>query len=287
MEKAPKRFEIQPDEFAQERVSGIRSAIEALQSSYPEIVGCTLYGSLSKGRSRPESDIDMHVFLDVPKACVAQGMLEEEWHEYVSVENIDRSKNEQLDITGLHPDTRLDHTLYKPYKDIVVAELRKYVPELTDEQVKNVSIRPMNMEYIDEVCDTLEQSWKAATQYASEVDALHATGHGDVTVEQLRSMPSWIEQLILPPDLLYQMFHLGVGVGIRPYRDRLLERLYAMGDEGKYIWEVIGTGLERWELALSRGGEQGRVQYPQTLAVAIKKYATTELKEKLGLVQHA
>ena len=62
-----KRFTLSQEEFAQERIAGIKSAVEELKIEHPEIVSLMLFGSLSKGQSREQSDIDGILFVDAEK----------------------------------------------------------------------------------------------------------------------------------------------------------------------------------------------------------------------------
>src|SRR3989344_4502474 len=67
--KLEKRFTIQKDEGVREKVHLLQSVIAEMQKEYPEIVGATLFGSLSSGQASKESDIDAYVFVDYEKAA--------------------------------------------------------------------------------------------------------------------------------------------------------------------------------------------------------------------------
>lgn len=63
-DKTEKRFKLSKDDFAKERIAAIREIFNEVKIDYPEILSFCLFGSLVKGNSKQESDIDMVVFVD-------------------------------------------------------------------------------------------------------------------------------------------------------------------------------------------------------------------------------
>src|SRR4051812_12371483 len=62
--RSPKRFELSREQFAMDRVKAIQGTIDAVKKDCPEILSFALFGSLVKGTTRPESDIDMYIYVD-------------------------------------------------------------------------------------------------------------------------------------------------------------------------------------------------------------------------------
>lgn len=78
-----KRFEISKDPYSRERLRATVDTIKELRVRYPFVVGATLFGSLSKGKSldtqsAEKSDIDVVIFVDDNKAKENFEKLEEE-----------------------------------------------------------------------------------------------------------------------------------------------------------------------------------------------------------------
>jgi predicted nucleotidyltransferase len=72
LSESKKRFKLSPEEFAVERARGIHEAVHELQRSHPEILGMTLFGSLTKGLSRPDSDVDGFIYVDLQRVAEAE-----------------------------------------------------------------------------------------------------------------------------------------------------------------------------------------------------------------------
>lgn len=78
-EPPEKRFKLSGEPFAKERLAKVKTTVDVLKREHPEILSFCLFGSMVKGKAKPESDIDGYLFVDadsVPNAQLASQQLE-------------------------------------------------------------------------------------------------------------------------------------------------------------------------------------------------------------------
>lgn len=255
----PKRFELSREQFARDRVQAIRDTIDFVKKERPEIVSFALFGSLVKGNTRPESDIDMYVFIDADsvqeKHPDEQVVVDKKWNF-----NLDRGEGPRA-VTFRWKDFTIPTR--EGYYEYVVGELTSRVP-LTHEQVKHIHPVPVSEEIIDEMLDDISDSY---TEYPSGIESsivylarqLH---EGDAAKEKTAN--SRIE----PNQLLYSMFFLDAGGGLRKYRRHLIERLSSLGGVGEKIWKDLIRSTEAWEQKLGLLEKTSGKRYPRSLVEA-------------------
>ena len=271
-----KRFTLSQEEFAQERIAGIKSAVEELKIEHPEIVSLMLFGSLSKGQSREQSDIDGILFVDAEKV---------EEMEKIACEHlpvIDYQTNEEdrtdgpipLKIKYARPYFRPD--LYKKYNDIIVNKINEKIPGLKPEQTDHLRSLPISKELLSFIIEQYKASEEAKSAFLAKIQEQISQSQ-DKSKEKILATAKFIEP---KPDSMFKannylggMFHLDVGGGIREYRKFLIDELISMGAVGELIWEDVVKYVEKWEQKVDYKDLPTEVHYPRVLQEAKVVYA--------------
>lgn len=58
-----KRFHLATEQFSKERLDALKQGFEEFQTQHPEVISFSLFGSMSKGYAKPDSDIDGWLFV--------------------------------------------------------------------------------------------------------------------------------------------------------------------------------------------------------------------------------
>ncbi|HLD25573.1 MAG TPA: nucleotidyltransferase domain-containing protein [Candidatus Andersenbacteria bacterium] len=220
-----KRFHLSPESFNQERIQGIKNAMREIKQESPEVLALTMFGSMVKGTARERSDIDGYLFVDADEVA-------KKYPTRDVIETVTENDDYFVSTTYLKPD------IDAIYKSALREKLQKSL-KLSNEQVKDIRIRPISNEIIDKEIANLTEAQKK-----SERPALASSN-------------------------LSAMFHLGVGLEIRPYRHHLIDKLSQMGDSGEKIWkEVIGAT----EINEQNFTYNDKKHYPRSLAEARQTY---------------
>src|SRR5258708_1928851 len=138
-EDTPKRFNLQNENFpevAKQRLRAIKEEVKNLRQEKPEVLSLCMFGSLTTGKSRPDSDIDGYLFIDLDKAAKRKSTLPS---------NITETEIDDLGTpeTLLNDEVSLSYS--QPLRDRLKQDLK-----LSDEQVKHIRSRPISKEIIHE-----------------------------------------------------------------------------------------------------------------------------------------
>lgn len=140
-----KRFHIQHEDWARERVHGIRESLYEIQIENPEVCGYTIFGSLVKGLSRPEtdpdpSDLDIAVFVEADDVESVYG------DNTLTKESVDGFMSIQF-----------SEPVRQYYEESIKASLLKTCNLTTPELVNDVRVYPISRKLIDEEINFLIQ----------------------------------------------------------------------------------------------------------------------------------
>jgi predicted nucleotidyltransferase len=232
--KPPHRYEIQSDTFAAERIRGLKQGCREFLGENSEVISCLLFGSLSKGTSTPESDIDVAVFLDAEKIRGQDIKVSEE-------QEVDDEKG----ITRMVMSVPLEHTIADLYA-FKLSNLVVYYTDPASYQGSHIHTYAISRSLIDEIVRRWESYLQAS---ASKI-------------------------FVLPPGSLYKMFHLQIAGDIEVYRAHFLSKLKERGEVGERMWQETAARLETWEQNIPVEEFPTPVHYPRTLDQAINKYGS-------------
>jgi hypothetical protein len=269
-----KRFTIQSEAFAQNRVEALREAIKELQLEYPEIISATFFGSLSKGKSTPESDIDAVLYIDADIVAEKERAEGKSGEDVIDVVTDATPLSNGLKTQLLSLNVYLRPDLYKKYNKLTQDKILELDPGLTHEQVEHIRSLPMSEKSLVKLLDNLIDSKNLSLNFDRKILEIHK---GDMNKEELLKTAVVVggepDKLILTPTLLLgSMFHMDVGGGIRKYRKILLDKLSEAGPAGEEIWRDIIKYTERWEQKVEYTDLPTTVRYPRRLAEAVEVY---------------
>lgn len=231
-----KRFSFSPEKFERDKRTGIQKAIEALQKKYPEILGMTLFGSLTKRESSKSSrDIDEYVFLDPYKVAKKENKKIEEiiFYPYINAVGI---------LNGKAFNPRFTDEIDQRYKTEIRQKLLQNNPELTHSQMEHLWVFPISEAIVNNFID-------------SNIDEQY-----------------YLEDAIFSG--LFHL-RVGQGKEIQKYRKMIIDKLYSLGQRGEEIWNRIIHAVALAEQDTRVEGTETRVQkthYPQTIEAARRVY---------------
>lgn len=299
-----KRFLLSEEDFAKERLRGVKEVVSEIKKDNPEVLSFCMFGSMVKGAAKPESDIDGYLFVDADlvaekqasrKGKKEQGIIEdhdvEGWglttafSEKISEEygeKFDKALQEKLELSP----KQTEHVLVLPISEGII-----------DSHIQDLSSQAgVWEEYEEKRCQWRERREEAETEakakepkgamdfYAKMAKVIAAIRrHEDDPVDDATRQSLIQEDIdiasgappkpeaVLASRNLFGMFHLDVGGGIRKYRDCFLSKLQGMGPRGERIWHEVAKNLEAFEQALQL--DIGK-RYPRTLEEAIDVYGT-------------
>ena len=263
----PKRFQLSGEKFAKERMATVKEVVKSLQSKHPEVLSLCMFGSMTTGTARPESDIDGYLFVDVTKSAAARKTSPDA---IIETQKSDHSRTPTAYFTE---EVAADYTL--PIRDALKSKLG-----LSDEHVEHIRSRPISREIIDQQVNSVVGQIQELEKYKlamAERELNDPFDKPDSTPEEIQAY--WDNRPEHPPfpDVgtnLSAMFHLETGGGIREYRQYLLDKLGGLGETGEKVWRVVIERTEAMEQHLRTGTE---VNYPRSLEKAREVYgASTE-----------
>lgn len=268
-----KRFHIQPEVFAHERIKAIREAVEELKIQHPEILSLNLFGSLVKGKTKQESDIDAFVYIDTDLIPQKQG----ETPVYVIAEHQEPLDVNELNIQRIDMGMHLRPDLYDLYGEMFPKKIKEKIPDLTERQLEHIVALPMAKESLNILLDRLIESRKAELAFWKEIEKINPNIK---TREAFIKMAKQHAEIKIPKGIveisdrnLANMFLLEVGGGIRKYRKILIDRLLHEGEVGEKIWNEMIMHVETWEQKVGYKDLPTQVHYPRTLVEAKRAYA--------------
>jgi predicted nucleotidyltransferase len=261
----PKRFQLSSEPFAQRRVEGIKRALESIQEERPEVLSFTLLGSLVKGNTREDSDIDMHVYIDADKISTQEGtetLIEDRKFDFKT------KKGEEFQAGTFHW-KELSDEIRAEYLEYIRSKLKAELPELKATQLLHIFPLPLSESILEEMLDELVNSYKKYPQ-GTDDETFHLGVQEIKRGEAAQKETSFSRYE--PNQSLYGMFFLDAGGGIRPYRKFLIDRLYKEGEVGEQIWKNLISSTEGWEQRRNFHDGPSDKRYPRTLGEARKVY---------------
>lgn len=264
-----KRFTFSKEPFAQERIAGIKTAIDTIKAEHPEVLSFSMFGSMTKGTATERSDIDGYLFVDADMAASK--------HQSPNV-----VEEQQRDDEGFHSrETYLQNPIQSEYESMIRDRLKSTLG-LTDEQVEHIRIRPISQKIIDARVQEMNE-WatqrisrdKARNERNKEIDAyLDGGGHiWDSNMPQELSFPPL--DYFSPSSNLTEMFHLQVGKGLEQYKAYLIGKLSNMGEAGERIWHEIMSSTRMMEVSKRNTRGNTGIRFPKTLEEARRVYGST------------
>lgn len=257
-DETEKRFILSKEKFAKERIEAVKESLSKLKEDDPSILSFCMYGSMVKGTTKPESDIDGFLFVDADLSAEEH----QQHDENLTEDEESKSKIETFFIEKINAQytEKLHETL-------------KSQANLTEEQVAHAKIRPITEEIIDRHINFIANGLQNEREYKKQYDEWDKNLDSKTTDfnkldEYLKARPEYPEP-ISPSTTLAGMFHLEIGGGIRKYRDILISKLESMEQDGEKIWQEIIKSTEMFEQNLSSDTEK---KYPRTLDEAKKIY---------------
>ena len=259
------RFVLPREESLRRRLGLVKTALNLLQSSHPEVIGMTLYGSMVTGGAIESSDIDGFVFVE--ESTVVPSLTEEDW-QWAEEEQKEykRKRPEWSTSRGVsRVDLAVTHRYRSIFDDVLTTQ------GLTEEQIKDIRIRVISDEIIREEVNNAILSEKEFLKYRED------TAAWDKLREELpyEQWPSWDERPEFP-DLNFidwkisALFHLEIGRGLKHYRTEVVRRLKEAGGIGELVWKQIISRTADLERHM-RGSYYPHL-YPATLDEAISYY---------------
>lgn len=268
--ESSKRFVISKDEFARERVHALQAAFKEMQAAYPEATALSLFGSLVKGTANEKSDIDAMLVIDPEKIR----SLDDAGDDKPAV------RFNRYDFHLIRGNVRYESMFHWPrlrkdledtYKRIFSEKIRDILPTLTDEQLKDIHITPLNEELMRKMLDEVIDSYR---KYPDGVKERYIRfGHEIKSGEE--ELPGDIR--LEPNHILYMLFHVDVGGGLPVYRRMILDRLSSEGALGEKIWHRLISSTEAWEQHKDHADDlPTNKRYPRTLAEAQRMYGRSD-----------
>lgn len=240
-EATDKRFALNREPFAKERLATVRSEITKLKETYPEAVGFTMFGSMVRGRATEASDIDGYIFVD---AEIAQ-----------------QRHPDDVIFEDLNGETRLVPSMEAGYAQGLRAALESQ-HGFTPEQSQEIRVLPISKQLIDQELEALTQNIQAYEEYRNAQQAYWDSG--------MQGEAPQAPETPLVPTNLYGLFHLEVGQGLKPMREHLIQNLQQKGEIGQKVWEEIIRNTENME----RGRDAEKANYPVSLESAQQLYGS-------------
>lgn len=260
----PKRFVLPEQDFAKNRLAIVHQEVKQFQKEHPEVLSLCLFGSLTTGHSRPESDIDGYLFVDAEQIAAAGNI-----DQSSILKTIHTEYYESASPTTYFTEPVVAKYTY-PFRERLKSKLG-----LTDEQVKHVRSRPISKDIIDQHVEKIVDQINALKKYRENIEEWELNDPHDnqaSTPEDIEAY--WKYQPKHPPfptsaTNLSAMFHLDLGGGITKYRQYLIEKLTQMEEVGQQVWTTIIEDTEMMEQHLDTNTE---IHYPRTLADAYQTY---------------
>lgn len=256
-----KRFILSKEEFAERRIETVKGVVKELKQKHPEILSLCMFGSMTTGNARLESDIDGYLFVDAD----------------VVAKKLGRKEDDILDKTEANVEYfKYDSKLKIPDWAQEIRDQLKEKLNLSDEQVKHIRTRPISESIIDQHLDGLMGQIKKAEDYRQQLKRWETSEpQTSGRIEDLEKLTEYYKQKPEHPGLpdsstnLFGMFHLETGGGIKNYREYLIGRLLTSGEIGEKAWkEIIKTTEELESHLQSNAGKK----YPRILEEAKKVY---------------
>lgn len=230
-----------------EKLQLLRSELKEFIIQHPELVGLTVFGSHTKGLEKPDSDIDMFLFVDEDKA------------EYLT------NKPHTLSLSSIDDNnwTKANMKVCQPFRKGL-----RTIFGFDDTQLRDVRMRLISKQRIDNELALFEQ-------YERKVFESETTGSPRPDFSDLPEAAD-----------IARMFHLQLGKGLDSYRAYILNRLETMGVIGDRVWEKFffsqNLDEESGKIWHKGWGDSTRFQtnrrklYPHTVKKAIEYFSLSD-----------
>lgn len=251
-----KRFAPSRESFVVERLAALKRTVAAVQAEHPEILSFMLFGSMSRGKPRPESDIDGYLFVD------ATAYEDESSSASSFVQSSSRFGTETL----------FPPEIAKSYSDEFTKRMSEESGMDSAKIKEGLKVRPISERIIMTDVAQLIKTAEAELAFAkARQEWEDAKSHGNLirAIQHRRNEPKQPHILrAIPSTALLGMFHLDVGGGIRAYRAKVLEELMSHGEAGERAWSAIIQSVEMAENYWQTTDKH----YPRTLKHAHEMY---------------
>ncbi|MDB5245075.1 MAG: hypothetical protein JWN90_180 [Parcubacteria group bacterium] len=257
------RFTFSKESFAQERVSAVQYAIEELRHEYPEIISGVLFGSLTKGTTRRDSDIDLYVFVDPEKQTDKKVLI-----------------YKRMNFARKHGDVRREFTMAwidfkEEIKDKYATFVRdkinkKLLRNLPGEQLKDIIIEPLNESILNYELHQLIDSYSIDPNQSDEKGELEKESTKHFSEEYEIQAPN--ASGVKAADPLWYLFSCDIGGDLSSYRKYVLEYLIKYGAAGELAWRNIIRNIEVWEQKVNFEDLPTTTDYPRSLKEARKLF---------------
>ena len=261
------------ERLIEERLEAVQELDKVFEESHEEYAGSTLYGSLARGTSTPESDIDLNVFIDISK-------LPKDVQKIFSQESIETHK--EIEPLGSNfyriPQHRRGYMfggeVYEHYKEMIANNLRSSLPNFLDGQMVQAAPRPISRDLIKQEVELIAENYRAFERFENEARTnITDASSKDEYVTRSLSLTSHPDNILLPPSVFYALFHKNIGNRVSCYRAELLDSLGEEGEMGEVIWTRIMKDLKDWEEGEDDTNKpEITAAYPKTLKEARKVY---------------
>ena len=154
-----KRFEVQKDDFVHRRIEAVRQSFGQLKKANPEVVSFVMFGSMTKGTAKEQSDIDGYIFVDSDD-------IQEKMDQDPLVEELDRYGD---DLTR---EVNFKEGIARKYSEEMRSLIAQRVSGLRKEQIAHIRSLPINRGIIDKDLDGMSDSIKAHILYKENSQAI-------------------------------------------------------------------------------------------------------------------
>ena len=262
-----KRFILSREDFAKERVSGLQRAVETIRRERPEVLSLALFGSLTKGTTKLESDIDMAVYVDADllrdvHPDLGDDLFLDKKYDFNAIRN-----GRLQAVTFRWKDLRSD--LSDEYERYVNEKILAAIPGLRKEQLKDVYIQPVSEKIVDGILEEIKESYQ---KYPNGIASSNIQLGGRQVWEGDWAKDQTPNSRVEPNQLLFGLFFLDAGGGLREYRKQIIDRLWLWGELGEQIWKDLISKTEMWEQRVDFDSLPTAKRYPRTLKAAHALY---------------
>lgn len=253
-----KRFVITKEQGARSKLDVFQQALQTARTKHPEIIGATLFGSMTKNTTHEGSDIDTFVFVDLDQIKSTftpdEYQRAEQWIQ----------EEKQLEPRFVAPPIE-DAIATLRYKPLIVEPL--IAVGMQREQMRDVRVRVLSRDFLrQEIEHCVENTnqrlaWEEAVRLQEKKDG---------------NFYEWLGNNPKPEPYfadwkLSAIFHLSLGKDLQGYRKFILDTLKGYGQVGDIIWkkDVIGATAD---MERNLRGESYSYLYPQNVEAAEKYF---------------
>jgi predicted nucleotidyltransferase len=257
------RFTFSSEPYAQERVAAVQATIEELKKEYPEIVSGVLFGSLTKGAARIDSDIDLYVFIDPEKLANKDVLV----YKRMNFTRKDGDVRREFTMAWLH----FNQEVRDKYANLVRNKIKeKLFGKLTVEQLKDIIVEPLNESVLSYELQQLIDSYSTYPNQPDENGELEKDSIKHLT--ETHDIPPPQGSSIKAADPLWYVFSYDIGGDLSTYRTYVIEYLSKRGTAGESAWHNIIRNVEIWEQKARFEDLPTTINYPRLLEEARNLY---------------